>query len=167
MSTELQVYKQWDGIRENRQNSQYSVPVMCARMRKDLDCRLAARRAQSESSFSFSADFITAWYTGEALSTRGSFTRSELFPKDKENRDEIRLLKASITILTEIEFWLRRDFCVDVHLSISGSVTWKCWPLLCVFYRGIQISILTNKVHFLGTLFIKLAMKKMYSWNCL
>lgn len=55
--------------------SLYSVPVIWARMRKERDCRLEDRRAHSSASSSGLLWFlITAWYTGEALSTAKSFT---------------------------------------------------------------------------------------------
>ncbi len=59
----------------------YSVPVMWARARKDLDCRWAALLVHSAGPSSLVSLGMTAWYTGEALSITRSLTGRLLQPQ--------------------------------------------------------------------------------------
>lgn len=77
--------------------SLYSVPVICARTRNDLDCRLAARRAHSSISYSLLPWFLsTAWYTGEAMSTWGSLTGRLLQCRKRGVEDLLQVIHLSI-----------------------------------------------------------------------
>lgn len=62
-------------------DSLYSVPVMWARTRKDLDCSWAALLAQSAGPRLSISLGMTAWYTGEALSITRSLTGRLLQPQ--------------------------------------------------------------------------------------
>lgn len=103
----------------------YSVPVIWARMRKDLDCRLAERRLQSSlSSSGLFWVFSTAWYTGEALSTWGSLIGRAL-QFTKGNVGSSSLVSVSLPVIpnTAMEWSLLKK----IHRSVLFYGSFCLW----------------------------------------
>lgn len=112
-------------------NLLYSVPVIWARMRKDLDCRLAERRLQSSlSSSGLFWVFSTAWYTGEALSTWGSF-KGRVLQFRKGNVGSSSLVSVSHPAIPNVA--LKWSLLKKTHWSILCYGSFFLWKGLLSF----------------------------------